>query len=58
MHFLDQASPLTHREISIILQQDLHWLRLQICPEIPAEVETFAYLFFCGVFFFFFTEMQ
>lgn len=44
MHFLDQASLLSQREISIILQQDFHWLRLQICPEIPTEVEPFPFL--------------
>lgn len=48
MHFfLDQASLPSPTEISIILQQDFHWLRLQICPEIPTEVEPFPFLSVC-----------
>lgn len=60
MHFLDQASLPSQSEISIILQQDFHWLRLQICPEIPTEVEPFPFLSVCFtiLLFFFSTEMQ
>ena len=54
MHFfwIKPLSSLREREISIILQQDFHWLRPQICPEIPSEAEPFLFLsvcFFCIV---------
>lgn len=47
MHFLDQAFLCSQREISIILQQDFHWLRLLINCEIPTEVEIFTFLSVC-----------
>lgn len=47
MHFVDQAFLCSLREISIILQQDFHWLRLLINSEIPTEVELFTSLSVC-----------
>lgn len=50
MHFFFWIKPLSflrEGEISIILQQDFHWLRPQICPEIPTEAEPFPFLSVC-----------
>lgn len=42
MHSFSQASLCSQGEISIILQQDFYSLILEICPEIPTEVELFV----------------
>lgn len=60
MHSFSQASLCSQGEISIILQQDFYSLRLEICPEIPTEVELFVPSSVCFLicFFFFFKKMQ
>lgn len=56
--FLDQAALFSQKEISIILQQDFHWLRLQIFSEIPTEVELLPLLSLCFSFIIIGLEMQ
>lgn len=56
--FLDQAALFSQKEISIILQQDFHWLRPQIFSEIPTEVELLPLLSLCFSFMIIGLEMQ